>query len=47
VAVAEQLNAFGAHFLVEVEQVQLDELYAPLVHFLESDANWVKISSGS
>ncbi len=49
VAAAEQLSAFAAHFLVELEpeQVQLDEVFAPLAHLLASDANLVEFNSGS
>ena len=49
VAAAEQLSAFAAHFLVELEpeQVQLDEVFAPLAHLLASDSNLVEFNSGS
>jgi IS1 family transposase/transposase-like protein len=49
VTAAEQLSAFAAHFLVELEpeQVQLDEVFAPLAHLLESDSELVEFNHGS
>jgi hypothetical protein len=46
VAAAEQLSAFATYFLVglEPEQVQLDEVFAPLAHLLESDSEVVEFN---
>jgi IS1 family transposase len=46
---AEQLSAFAVHFLVELkpEQVQLDELYAPLAQVLETESNLEEFSRRS
>ena len=49
VAAAEPLSTFAAHFLAELEpeQVQLDEVFAPLAHLLESDSELVEFKPGS